>query len=75
MYYTQDSAYDSYNYEHIKYCMHIGFALAHLAVVIIIIIILILKRRGRIERHGVCVRACVRACLSGMIFVFRGDVK
>ena len=21
----QDSAYDSYNYEHIKYCMHIAF--------------------------------------------------
>ena len=59
MYYTQDTAYDSYNYEHIKYCMHIAFALGRLAVVIIIIIILILKRRGRSERHGVCVCVCV----------------
>ena len=60
MYYTQDSAYDSYNYEDIKYCMHIAFALARLAVVIIIII-LILKRRGRSERHGMCVCVYVPA--------------
>jgi hypothetical protein len=65
MYYTQDSAYDSYSHEYIKYCMHTAFALAHLAVVVIIIIISSSDGAG----VNVMVCVCMSMWLHGMILV------